>query len=81
MHFPIVFSLKVVGEVDSNLESIIVAALQKNEIDIEHVRISARLSKAGKYTSLTATFMAMSQEQLDNIYREISGNPKVIIVL
>lgn len=81
MHFPVVFSLKVVGAVDANLESIIVPALQKNNIETDHVRISARLSREGKYTAFTVTFMAQSQEQLDNIYREISGNPAVIIVI
>lgn len=81
MHFPVVFSMKVVGTVDANLESIIVPALKNNAVDIEHVRMSARLSREGKYTAFTVTFMATSQDQLDNIYREISGNPAVIIVL
>lgn len=81
MHFPVVFSLKVVGTVEANLESIIVPVMQKNDVDVEHVRLSARLSRGGNYTAFTVTFMAKSQEQLDNIYRELSGNPAVIIVL
>lgn len=81
MHFPVVFSLKVVGTVDANLESIIVPVMQKNQIDIDKMRMSARLSRNGKYTSFTITFMAKNQEQLDDIYRELSGNPAVIIVL
>lgn len=81
MHFPVVFSMKVVGQVDANLEAIIAPALQTNGVDIEHVRMSARLSREGKYTAFTVTFMAKSQEQLDSIYKEISGNPAVIIVL
>lgn len=81
MHFPVVFSLKVVGTVAANLESIIVPVMQKNEVDIEHLRMSARLSRNGNYTAFTVTFMAKNQEQLDNIYRELSGNPDIIIVL
>lgn len=81
MHFPVVFSLKVVGTVEANLESLIVPVMQKNHVDVEKMRMSARLSRNGKYTSFTVTFMAKNQEQLDDIYRELSGNPAVIIVL
>lgn len=81
MHFPVVFSIKVVGTVTANLESIIIPVMQQNHIDLEKMRISTRLSRHGKYTSVTVTFMAKDQDQLDAIYREISGNPEVIIVL
>ena len=81
MHFPVVFSLKVVGTITANLEAIIVPVMQKNDVDIDHLRLSARLSSGGNYTSFTVTFMAKSQEQLDNIYRELSGDPNIIIVL
>lgn len=81
MHFPVVFNLKVVGTVEANLESIIVPVMQRNEVDIDKMRLSAKLSRNGKYTSFTVTFMAKSQEQLDEIYRALSGNPEIIIVL
>ncbi|HSX21055.1 MAG TPA: DUF493 domain-containing protein [Gammaproteobacteria bacterium] len=81
MHFPVVFSLKVVGTVAANLEAIIVPVMQKNNVDLEHMRMSARLSANGNYTSFTVTFMAKSQQQLDDIYRALSSDPAVIIVL
>lgn len=81
MHFPVVFSLKVVGTVEANLEAIIVPVLRKNKVDIDHTRMSVRLSRGGKYTAFTVTFMAKNQEQLDNIYRALSSHPDVIIVL
>jgi putative lipoic acid-binding regulatory protein len=81
MHFPVIFSLKIIGAVDANLEAIIVPVLNKHNVDNEHLRLSAKLSSEGKYTSFTATFMAESQEQLDNIYRELSGHPQIIMVL
>jgi|JI10StandDraft_1071094.scaffolds.fasta_scaffold765932_1 putative lipoic acid-binding regulatory protein len=81
MHFPVVFSLKVVAAVDVDLESIIKPVMQKNDVDAEHLRLSKRSSSNGKYNSYTVTFMAKSQEQLDNIYRELSGNPEIVFVL
>jgi putative lipoic acid-binding regulatory protein len=81
MDFPCIFNLKVIGAMNANLESIIMPAMVKNNIEAEKVRISSKASKGGKYTSFTVTFAAQNQEQLDNIYREISGHPDVIIVL
>ncbi len=81
MHFPVVFNLKVVGEVQANLEAIIVPVMLRHNIDVDKMRLSARLSRNGKYTSFTVTFMARDQEQLDDIYRELSAHPNIIIVL
>jgi len=81
MNFPNKFSLKVVGTVEANLESIIVPVISKNNVDIERLEMTSKLSSTGKYTSFTSTFLAESQEQLDNIYRELSSNPQIIMVL
>ena len=81
MHFPVVFSLKVVGTVEAKLEPIILSALKKHKVDTKHTRISERFSTGWKYVSFTVTFMAKSQAQLDDIYRELSSNPLVIIVI
>lgn len=66
---------------EANLEAIIVSALRDNKVDIERTKISSRLSKEGKYSSFTVTLNAESQEQLDNIYRELSANPNILFAL
>ena len=81
MNFPCEFTIKVVGTVEANLEAIIVPVLRKNNVDIERTKISSRLSKEGKYSSFSIILEAQSQEQLDNIYRELSGNPNVLFAL
>lgn len=81
MDFPCEFTMKVIGAVEANLEDIVKPALIKNNIDITHAQIATRLSSGGKYSALTVTFNTESQEQLDEIYREISGNPQVQMVL
>jgi hypothetical protein len=40
-----------------------------------------RPSTKGNYLSLTITVTATSREQLDNLYRELSGHPMVKYVL
>lgn len=82
MYFPIVFSLKVVAATTHNdIEGLIISVLQDNHVDENLWRISSRLSRAGNYVSFTATFMAKSQDQLDSIYRALSSNQKIIMVL
>lgn len=81
MEFPTEFSIKVVGALDSDLETLIVTTVRQNNIDIERTKITSRQSSGGKYTSFTATFTVESQEQLDNIYRVLSSNDKVLMVL
>ena len=40
-----------------------------------------RESSSGRYLSLTLTVNATSKEQLDNLYRSLSGHPLVKVVL
>lgn len=81
MDFPCIFNLKVIGITESELEKIILTAMRNNGVDVEKVRFAVKPSKMGRYTSYTVTFGAHNQEQLDNIYRELSANPNIMIVL
>lgn len=81
LNFPCEFTLKVVGNSNANIEEIVVPVLQKNDVDIEQIKISSKQSKAGNYTSLTIILRADSQVQLDSIYRELSAHPQINLVL
>lgn len=81
MEFPTDFSLKVVGAFESDLEAIIVSGLRENQVDVERAKISTRQSSGGKYLSYTVSFNATSQKQLDDIYRALSSNNQVLMVL
>ena len=39
------------------------------------------MSREKKYMSVTATVRAISREQLDALYRELSDHPMVVMVL
>lgn len=81
MKFPCEFSLKVMGETNMDLDLAISPILNKYIGDIEMIKFATKESAAGKYQSITVTFTAESQEQLDNIYREITALPNVLMVL
>jgi putative lipoic acid-binding regulatory protein len=43
--------------------------------------VSTRDSGGGKFTALTVTVTATSQQQLDDLYRELSRTPAVLMAL
>lgn len=69
------------GLADLEFEGIVVAILNEHVPDLGEGAIMLKQSAGGKYISMTATIRARSQEQLDNLYRALSGHPKVLMVL
>ena len=49
--------------------------------DFDSSTMEMRASREGKYLSLTCVVNATSREQLDELYRELSGHPQVVMVL
>ena len=49
--------------------------------DINEGAVAVRASRNGKYVSVTVTFEARNQEQLDALYRELSGHERILMVL
>ena len=49
--------------------------------DLTEGSVSTRESRNGKYVSVTVTIEAQSQEQINDVYRELSAHEQVIMVL
>ncbi|MCK6384584.1 MAG: DUF493 family protein [Rhodocyclaceae bacterium] len=49
--------------------------------DFDAATMQMRPSAKGNYIGLTCTVRAVSREQLDALYRELSGHPLVKVVL
>ena len=49
--------------------------------DFDAASIELRESSGGKYLGVTITITATSREQLDDLYRALSGHPMVKMVL
>ena len=81
LEFPCDFPIKIMGKAHPEFKDTIfkVVSVHDNEIDLE--KIEERASSGGNYTGLTVTVRATSQEQLDNIYRALTGHPMVKVVL
>jgi putative lipoic acid-binding regulatory protein len=79
--FPCEFPLKVMGRDTDDFRSLVLGIVQKHAGALDAANIEERPSKDGTYLSLTCTFTAQSQEQLDALYRELTSCERVMVVL
>lgn len=81
IEYPCAFPLKIMGASDSALADAVLAIVQRHDPDFEGARMEMRASRNGKYVSLTCTITAISRNQLDTLYLELSRHPLVKVVL
>lgn len=79
--FPTAFPIKVMGRRVDEFAQTIVAIIRTHAPDFDPASVELRSSREGNYLSLTATINATSREQLDDLYRALSGHPLVKVVL
>lgn len=81
LEFPCAFPLKIMGRREDNFAQTIAEIVIVHAPDFDMASMELRPSRNGNYLSLTCTINAVSREQLDNIYREISAHPLVKFML
>lgn len=81
IEFPCVFPIKVMGAADDAFEGKVVSIVNQYVSDLGEGSIVSKLSKNGHYISLTVTINARSQEQLDDLYRALTSEPSILMVL
>jgi len=81
IEYPSRFPIKVMGLTHPDFSQTIFEVVRVHAPDIVEADIEIRASSGGNYVSLTVTITAVSREQLDNIYRALTGHPMVKYVL
>ena len=81
LEYPARFPLKVFGKQSDTLESIVVDLVRARIPQAEHIEVSRRHSKGGKYLALTLTFTVYTQQQLEEIYRDLYQCEQVVMSL
>jgi len=81
IEFPCDFPIKVMGAAQDGFAQAVADVVLKHAPDFDAATMEMRPSKAGNYLSLTCTIRAVSQAQLDAVYRELSSHPMVKVVL
>lgn len=81
LKFPLEFPVKVMGRDTEEFHAAVAAILAEHVAPIESLKVSRQSSSEGRFVSLTVTFTAESREQLDTLYRALSGNENVLMAL
>ncbi len=78
--FPCSFPVKVMGLNSDAFISEVLAIFRKH-LPIADFTYTSRPSSSGKYLSITITFTAISQDQLNMIYQELNNHELVVMTL
>ena len=81
LEFPCEFPIKIMGaRVDAFAQAVVDVVL-RHAPDFDPATVEMRPSRKGNYLAITCTIRAVSQQQLDDLYRELSSHPLVKVVL
>jgi putative lipoic acid-binding regulatory protein len=81
IEFPCDFPIKVFGQSQQGFAQAVMEVVLKHDSGFKPASIEMKSSKNARYISLTCTVRATSQQQLDDIYRELCDHPQVVMVL
>lgn len=81
IEFPCDFPVKIMGARIENFAQTIVEVVQRHDSSFDPATVEMRPSSKGNYLAITCTVCAVSQEQLDALYRELSAHPMVKVAL
>ncbi len=81
LEFPCDFPIKIMGRESIDCRKLARALVEKHTGPIAEDAIQNALSRNGSFVSVTITVKAQSQQQLDDIYREITSHEDVLMAL
>ena len=79
--FPCDFPIKMMGRDEDGFRNIARQLVEKHTGPLDDSAVQTSLSANGNFVSVTVTVTATSREQLDAIYREVSGHEAVLMAL
>ena len=81
IEYPSLFPIKVMGASHPDFEQTVVDIALHFDPAYDPGTLQRRASGAGNYIGLTLIINATSRQQLDDLYRSLSGHPLVKVVL
>lgn len=79
--FPFTFTLRAMGEDRDDFAGLVLEIIQRHAPEVTREVVTVRPSREGKYISVQVTFTARDRAQLDDIYRALSEEKRVRMVL
>lgn len=81
IEFPCDFTIKAMGKSSETFVDLVLGIIRQHFPDFSEKKLEKRFSQYTNYISLSFTVHAQSREQLDNLYRQLSGAPEILVVL
>jgi putative lipoic acid-binding regulatory protein len=81
IEFPCDFTIKAMGKSSNHFVDLVLNIIREHYPQFPKEQLQKRFSQYTNYISLTFTIRAESKEQLDNLYRHLSGTPEILVVL
>ena len=81
IQFPCSFPIKIMGRDTPEFRATARALVEKHAGAVADDAVQTALSRNARFVSVTVTITAESQEQLDNIYRDVTSHDDVLMAL
>ncbi len=81
LKFPCRFSVKAMGEASEDFDLHVFGLARQHIPGLTEHALESRPSRGGRFVSITLHFTADSREQLDALYRTLSGDARIHFVL
>jgi putative lipoic acid-binding regulatory protein len=81
LDFPTTYSLRAIGPLQDEFEQMVKDLVESYVPEPDRRSVSSRDSGGGNYRSVTVTFIAQSQEQLESIYSALGQQNQVLMLL
>jgi len=81
LEFPCEFPIKMMGRVSEDFQETAVLLVEKHAGKVGDDAITVAPSRKGNFLSVTVTIIAESQEQLDNIYQDLTDHEEILVAL
>lgn len=81
LQFPCDFPIKMMGRESSHFHKSVRALVEKHTGPLADEVIQSALSRNGRFVSITVTVRVENQQQLDDIYRDVSAHDDVLMAL
>ena len=82
LEFPCDFPVKAMGLAqDDEFSGFVSEIVQRHAPSSNLETLTSKISSAGKYISVTVIVLAENKQQLDSIYLELTGSPRVVMAL
>jgi putative lipoic acid-binding regulatory protein len=81
LQFPCDFPVKMMGRDQPEFRETAIALIERHTGEIQSDAIRTTLSRKGNFLSITITIKATSQQQLDDIYRDLTEHDAILVAL